>query len=181
MFLGVGGLAALITALFEFTFSYLAQVNTILILNYSYWKTTLYALSIAIRHFQFEGENQAITLHNLSAKMCRKIFRFLNKITNLCLAQKSEYIFYKTEVGNGSIWLGKFWKIPCFGMTLWTCIWYECNFIQPCKGVGLVGVVHPPSSPIEKGRKYSQKITFLLLMTDKSCDMWEARFEIWSL
>ena len=95
--------------------------------------------------------------------------------------QKSEYIFYRTAVGNGSIWLGKFWKIPCFGMTLWTCIWYECNFIQPCKGVGLVGVVHPPSSPIEKGRKYSQKITFLLLMTDKSCDMWEARFEIWSL
>ena len=36
MFLGVGGLVALITALFEFTFSYLAQVNTILILNYSY-------------------------------------------------------------------------------------------------------------------------------------------------
>ena len=36
MFLGVGGLVALITALVEFTFSCLAQVNTILILNYSH-------------------------------------------------------------------------------------------------------------------------------------------------
>ena len=35
MFLGVGGLVALITALIEFTFSFLAQVNTNLILNYS--------------------------------------------------------------------------------------------------------------------------------------------------
>ena len=36
-----------------------------------------------------------------SAKMCVKI-------TNLCLAQKSEHIYYRTAVGNGSIWLGKF-------------------------------------------------------------------------
>jgi len=143
MFLGVGGLAALITALFEFTFSYLAKVNTILILNYSYWKTTLYALSIAIRHFQFEGENQAITLHNLSAKMCRKIFRFLNKITNLCLAQNRSQNIYSIEqqLAMAVYGLVSFEKYPVL-------VWH-CEHVLVCSRVYTGGrskeAVPPPS------------------------------------
>ena len=94
MFLGVGGLVALLVALFEFTLSYLAQVNTILILNYSYWKQTLYAIT----HTQFEGENYAIILHNWRAKMCVKNFSaFCKKLQTYVFAQNRSQNIYTLE------------------------------------------------------------------------------------